>query len=79
MTDTTTKYIYDMEIELHYLEKNIAAVKRKLIYIPLLTFYAGGSVGSWLAITWSGFSEFPFREVGALLWPLLVTQWMGVS
>ncbi len=39
-------------------------------WIPI-SFYAGGTLGSWLAMTWSGFTEFPFREIGALVWPLL--------
>jgi len=37
-----------------------------------ISVYCGGVIGTWLATTWSGFMEFPFREIGALLWPLLI-------
>jgi hypothetical protein len=41
-------------------------------------FYFGGVCGAWLALTWHGFTEIPFREIGALFWPLLVAGLFGV-
>lgn len=41
-------------------------------------YYLGGMTGTWLALTWHGFTEFPMREVGALAWPLLVAGLFGV-
>ena len=41
-----------------------------------LAYYGGGVTGSWLALTWHGFTEFPFREVGSVLWPLLIAAMM---
>ena len=39
-------------------------------WLLLLAIYLGGAIGVWLTQTWVGFTEFPFRELGALLWPL---------
>jgi len=37
----------------------------------ILGIYLGGVAGVWLMQTWIGFDEFPFREIGAILWPIL--------
>lgn len=37
----------------------------------LLAVYFGGVAGVWLTQTWVGFTDFPWREIGAILWPIL--------
>lgn len=47
-------------------------LRRDALVSAAVWVYLGGVAGAWLATTWAGFTEFPFREIGALLWPLLI-------
>lgn len=45
--------------------------KKRAWALAASIYYLGGMTGTWLALTWHGFNEFPMREFGALVWPLL--------
>jgi len=51
--------------------------KKRAWALAFSIFYLGGMCGSWLAMTWHDFTLFPYREIGALLWPLLITGLLG--